>query len=217
MKAIFFEGEIKDNFIGHIMAEVYKDRIYDPFLFGKSDLTILDIGANIGITAQYFADYGKVYSVEPSKEHFNCLYEMIKFNGLQDKIVPINKALYIKDGKLPLFHNVNRTMFSLHAAVNDNSTPPEEVDCITIDSIFKENDIKHVDLMKLDVEGSEVEIISSTGFKEVCNKIDLIILEIHDWSGRNPNQLIDTLKMRGFRVDQLKADAHIIVARRNEI
>jgi FkbM family methyltransferase len=214
MKAIFFEGEIQDNYIGHIMAEVYKEQLYAPFLVGKKDLTILDIGANIGITAQYFANFGKVYSVEPAKEHFNCLFEMIKYNKLEDKITPINKALFMNNDKYPFFHNKNRTMYSLHSAVSDGSSEPEEVSCISLDKLFEEYEIDHVDMMKLDVEGSEVEILSSEGFRNVCEKIDTIIIERHAWSGRNPNQILEVLKMRGFIVEKIQAEADILVARR---
>jgi len=214
MKAIFFEGEIQDNYLGHIMAEVYKEQLYAPFLVGKKDLTILDIGANVGVTALYFSDFGKVFSVEPAKEHFKCLSEMVKYNKLEDKITPINKALFIDSNKLPFYHNKNRTMYSLHSAVNDNSSEPEMVDCIRLDDLMKEFKIDNVDMMKLDVEGSEVEIISSDGFKNVADKIKLIIIERHAWSGRNPNQLVDALKMRGFFVEPIPAEADIVVARR---
>ena len=214
MKGIFFNGELKDNYVGHIMSEVYKEQLYAPFLMGKKDLTILDIGGNIGITAQYFSDFGKVYVLEPAKEHFECLSEMVKFNKLEDKITPVNKALFISNDKLPFFHNQNRTMYSLHSAVNDNSSPAEEVQCIRIDDLIKENNIDQIDLMKLDVEGSEVEIVSSDSFKNVADKIKLIVIELHAWSGRNPNQIIEALKMRGFTVDQVQAEANIIVARK---
>lgn len=213
MNGIFYKGNIEDNYIGHIMAEVYKDRVYDQFLSGKKDLTIVDVGGNLGITANYFSQFGKVFVLEPSKDHFECLSHMVKFNKL-NTVTPINKALYIKDGKLPFFHNKNKTMFSLHQSVNDGSSEPEQVDCISLGTLFKEHKIEHVDFMKLDIEGSEVEVISSKGFKEVANKIDMMVIEIHSWSGRNPNQLIDVLKMRGFYTETLKSDANIIVARR---
>jgi len=214
MKAIFFEGEIEDNYLGHIMSEVYKEQLYAPFLLGKKDQIILDVGANIGITAHYFAKYGKVYSIEPAREHFNCLSEMIKFNKLEDRITPINKALFINSNKLPLFHNKNRTMYSLHSAVNDNSTAPETVDCIRLDDLVKEYKIDHIDMMKLDVEGSEVEIVSSDSFRNVSDIIKLIVIERHSWNGRNPNQLIDALQSRGFTVEKQNAEADIIVARK---
>lgn len=213
MHGVYFYPPIENNYIAHILKEIYIDKIYDQFLVGKKDLTICDFGGNLGLTANYFSQFGKVYVLEPSKEHFECLTKMIEKNELSN-VTPINKALFIKDGKLPFFHNNNKTMFSLHQAVNDNSSPPEEVECIAIDTLLKEYKIEHVDFMKLDIEGSEVEVVSSKGFKEVAPKIDMMVIEVHAWNGRNPNQLVDTLKMRGFYTETLPADANIIVARK---
>ena len=214
MQGIFFEGTIEENYLGHIMAEVYKDRVYAPFLEGKQDLTILDIGANVGLTSHYFSKFAKqVYAVEPSVEHFGCLSMMIDFNKLTN-IKPINKAIYIKSGELPLFHNKNKTMYSLHMAVRDPSLKEEMVNCVTFVDLFKDEGIEHVDFMKLDVEGSEVEILSSRSFKDVADKIDLIIGELHGWTGRHPNQINEALKSAGFKVENIPSDANIFVAKK---
>jgi FkbM family methyltransferase len=213
MNGIFFEGTPEQNFLGHIMSEVYKEQVYAPFLVDKKDLTILDIGANVGITALYFSRFAsKVYSLEPSTEHFNCLKHMLEFNKIEN-VVPIQKALYIKNGKFPFGGpTINKTMRSLHMATWQDKKPDEEVETITLDTLFEENKIEHVDLMKLDVEGSEIEIISSEGFRKVADKIDKIIMENHSWNGRNPSQVKGVLDMRGFDVVTLPTDASILVA-----
>ena len=210
----FFVPPIENNYIGHQFAEIYRDRIYAPFVEGKTDMTILDIGANIGATAYYFSRYAKtVYAVEPSLEQFDILARMIAFNKIKN-IVPVNKAIYIKNGTFPLFHNKNKTMYSLHQNVNDNSSPSEDVETITIQGLMDTNKIDEVDLMKLDVEGSEVEILSSTSFKEVASRIKTIITERHAWSGRHENQLIDALKDVGYQVNQIPTSADVLVATR---
>ena len=213
---IFFVPPIESNFLGHMMAEIYRDNVYAPFLQGKSGLTIVDVGANIGLTTYYFSQFAdKVYSIEPSKEHFETLMRMLQFNNLEN-VIPINKAIYIKSGKLPLYHDVkNKTMFSLHSAVGSaNKFISEEVEAITFGELFKENDIKHVDLLKVDVEGSETELLSSTSFTEVADKISTIVVERHGWAGREPQQLIDALKNAGFNVGQVSTSADLLVGTR---
>lgn len=215
MQGLFWEGNIEDNYIGHILAEVYKDKVYAPFLVRKSGLTILDIGANIGLTSHYFSKYGHVYSMEPSKEHFKVFTEMIKYNKLEDKITPINKALYIEKGTLPFGGPAdNKTMRSLHAATWPNGKSTEEVECITIEDLINDNKIEHVDFMKLDIEGSETEVLSHPSFKRVADKIDTIVTERHAWSGRHPQQLVDALTSCGFKVSGMTADADIVVAQK---
>lgn len=195
------------------MAEVYRDNVYAPYLQGN-DLTILDIGANIGITSYYFSQFAKmVYSLEPAFEHFNIFTKMVAFNKIEN-IKPIKKALYLKNGTLPFYHNPNATMYSLHQAVHDSKLKSEKVECTTLEDLFKQEKIKHVDFMKLDIEGTEAEVLSHSSFKNVASKIDTIIVERHKWSGRHPNQLVDALKMNGYRVEQIPNQTDLLVAKR---
>lgn len=210
--AIFWEPPLENTYLAYQFKEIYIDKVYQPYLEGKTDLTIVDIGAS-GLTPYYFSQFAsKVYAVEPSTSHFDLLMKGIEYNK-SDNIMPINKAIYLKQGKFPLFHNANPTMFSLHQAVNDNSTPPEEVEAITFPQLFADYSIEHVDLMKIDVEGTEVELICSTPFKEVAPKIDALFMEVHAWNERNPQQLLDGLKDAGFtNIKPVPNDANLIIA-----
>jgi len=78
MNAIFY-NDWESSFIPDILKEIYTDKIYAPYFLGKKDLTILDLGANIGLTTTYFSQFGKVYSVEPAKETFEVLKHTIEF------------------------------------------------------------------------------------------------------------------------------------------
>ena len=212
--ALFFNPPIFSNYLGHQMAEVYKDCVYAPYVEGKENLTIIDVGANLGVTAYYFSHFGKVFAVEPAAEHFNILTTMIKFNKLDDKIIPINRAIYIRPAQFELYHNQNRTMWSLHQATCDKQGDFEKVEAIPLDQLFEENKIEHCDLMKVDVEGSEYEIFASEGFAKVAPKIDLIIGELHQWANRNPQQIIDSFEQNGFSFERIKNDASLFVAKK---
>ena len=48
--AFFFTPPLATNFFGHIMEEMWKSRIYDPYLPLRKEGTVaLDIGANVGL------------------------------------------------------------------------------------------------------------------------------------------------------------------------
>jgi hypothetical protein len=79
---------------------------------------------------------------------------------------------------------------------------------------MKDEGIDHVDFMKLDVEGSEGEILAGPGFGNVADKIDTIVMETHSWGVRPPQQIKDALTNRGFKVVQIPNDASIFVATR---
>lgn len=215
MNAIFFQEPIEKNFIAHILKEIYFDGIYEPFLRGKKDLTILDIGGNIGLTSYYFSQFAKqVYTLEPSLEHFDVMNTMLSYNKIKN-VMPINKALYIKEGTFDFGGpDNNNTMRSLHSATWQDGKPRETVQATTLPVLFKEFNIEHVDFMKLDVEGSETEIVSSSSFKEVASKIDCMVIERHQWSGRNENQIVDALKFNGFKVGSIPNQTDLLVAQR---
>lgn len=211
----FFVPPLIDNYWGHIFEELYKSRIYDRFLPLRREKTVaLDIGANVGLVSYYLSlHFEKVISLEPSIEHFNLLQKMLEFNQITN-VKPIQKALYIEEGQFPFFHNQNKTMYSLHMAVQDQKLLTEIVSAITLDKLFEQEKIDHVNLMKIDVEGSEVEILSSLGFKNVAEKIDTILVERHQWSGRHPNQLNEALKNAGFNIETIPNSADLVVAKR---
>ena len=211
----YFKPPLADNYWGHIFSEVYKDLIYTPFLPQKKEnTTCLEVGGNVGIVSYYFSQYfEKVIVLEPAIEHYDLLIRMLKDNNITN-VKAIPKALYLENTKLPFFHNKNKTMYSLHMGVDDKSSPPEEVETITFDKLFKDENIEHVDLLKADVEGTEFELFASEGFRKVASKIDTIVTEKHSWSGRNSNQLDEAFKNNGFRVSKIASSADIVVAQR---
>ena len=85
LNALFYPAGTKKNpikfeslFIPYIYKEIYLEGIYIDIFNTRSDLVVLDIGANIGIVTQYMRDFAKkVYAVEPSSEHFEALKKNI--------------------------------------------------------------------------------------------------------------------------------------------
>ena len=216
LNALFFYGSIEQNWLGHQMAEIFKDGVYRSFLpLDKEDTLCLDIGGNIGLTSIYFSRYfERVITLEPSQQHFDALNRNITANNITN-VTPINKAIYIKNGKLPFGGpSDNYTMRSLHMATWQDGKQEEMVEAITLDKLFQDEKIEHIDLLKIDVEGSETEIVSSTSFRKVADKIDCIVGETHQWSGRHPNQFRDALKSNGFRIQVIDNDASLFAARR---
>lgn len=182
------------------MAEIFKDLVYRPYLpLNKKNTVALDIGANIGLVSIYLSKYfERIIALEPSKLHYDAYLRNMQSNNITN-VKPINKALYIRNGKFPFGGpSSNRTMRSMHMATWEKGKPDEEVEAMTFDKLFEEENIEHVDLLKLDIEGTEVEVLSSEGFKKVASKIDTIVGESHRFSGRHPNQLVDALKNNGF-------------------
>lgn len=212
LHALFWPGDIENYYPGHQFEEIFKSRLYAPYLENKPDAKVLDLGANLGTFSLYASKYAsQIWSLEPDPENFNAFSYMVAFNHL-DNVKPIQKAIFIENGMFPFHQNLNKTMKSLHGAIDDGSSEAPQVEAITLDKLFEDEGIEHIDLMKLDIEGTEAELLASEGFSKVASKISVIVGERHSWNGRHPNQLNEALKNNGFKVTTLPNDADIFVA-----
>jgi len=226
LNALFYPGEDKAGtkipfdklFVPYIYQEIYFDGIYldvvNQLEHGgkkKEDITIVDIGANIGVVTQYLRDFGKVYSVEPSGEHFEALKKNKDFNKW-DNVEVFNYAISDKDGEADLrLFDSNRTSHSIVFQAQEG----EEVDHVktkSMTSFFKDAGIKHVDFMKFDVEGAEELILPSDDFKEALQMIDNIEIEFHfpDFT-KHVNALIKA----GYTARRYNCSAIVIDFQRN--
>lgn len=164
-------------YIPWIYKEIYFDGIYTDILNQKKDMTIIDVGANIGVVTQHMRNYAKkVYSLEPSPEHFNALKSNKEFNNW-DNVEVFNVALADTDGAMTMHSfSSNRTCNSL---TNDYGQDSYMVNTTRFDTFMKDNNVDEVDFVKFDVEGAEDMILRSEGFKNIATKIKAIEVEFH--------------------------------------
>lgn len=214
MKGIFFK-DFENSYIPHILLEMYIQRIYAPYIEGKKDLTIIDCGSNIGLFSFYASPFAKkIYAIEPAQEHVDVIKYMTEYNKIDDKVEIHRLAIAGTNGEMTLNHNQNVTMFSLSDAVKDPSLKGELVTTVTMDKFLEDNKIDHVDFLKLDVEGEELNIICGSGFEKSSKVIDSLIVEWHQWSGRNPSQLVTALQDYGYEVIPIPSNATLFGARK---
>lgn len=148
-------------------------------LLEVNDKVVLDIGASLGDTSIYFAMKGakKVYAYEPLKEIFEYLLLNIKINNYDEIIVPYNRAVSSKKGKVYINPIKNWSGLS-HIEVEMNR------DGYRVDSDLLKLD---ADVLKIDCEGCEYDIFSnikSLDYEE-------IMMEFHKGSKLLVNKLTD--------------------------
>lgn len=211
---IHFKGW-ENSWIPQILKEMYIDHIYAPYLYGKKDLVILDLGLNIGLFSMFAKQFAKqIYAFEPTKETFDIAKKNIEENGIKN-VKLYQKAIAKDDGKTTFYHADNTTMNSMMEIVTIKNADQvnkvkEEVETIRLDTFVKQEGITHIDFMKMDVEGVEVEIIGSQSFQNIVPILDSGIVEYHEWSGFNVQQLVTTLRDYGYEVNLIPAQAVIL-------
>jgi len=155
-------------------AEIFDQEHYAE---GKvKDGVYVDLGANIGLTALYFAPCAKeYYAIEPS----TACYEALLKNTVGLPIKIFNFAITPSNEEDYFFQTAQDSVPQTFFAKDSGIYGREKVQCKRIDTFFKENNIEHVDVLKIDVESSEYVILPDDSFKNVADKIDLIIGEAH--------------------------------------
>lgn len=126
---------------------------------------IFDAGANIGDFAQatltVFGEGSRVYCFEPAKATYKKLLKRVRDN---DNITAVNSGLSSKAGNHTLYENDKASGFaSVYSRrldhYNISLNKKETIKLETIDAFCKTNKIKHIDLLKMDVEGHEFAVL----------------------------------------------------------
>lgn len=153
--------------------DVFEKEEYLPCRELKADV-ILDIGALAGEFSAYMYDKAKViYAIEPYSKHYVELEENIKEFGLT-KIKSFRLALSNSNGSADL-SILQRGGHTLVPSVTPSEI--EQVPCQTLATFIKEQKIEHIDILKIDIENGELLVFNSPDFKEVADRIDVIIGE----------------------------------------
>jgi FkbM family methyltransferase len=132
----------------------------------KKGDNILDIGAHIGlfsvIAAQLTGSEGKVFAFEPSTETNTLLKQTISINHLDSIIEPHAEAMGAISGKTTFFVSAVKgdNSNSLVSYKDDRQLFPLEVDMNCIDDFVKNNNIRSLSFIKIDVEGAEYDALS---------------------------------------------------------
>jgi FkbM family methyltransferase len=202
---------MKTNQTSHVTWEIVWNG-YDSYeyvkLFEKLSPNInsfLDIGSNIGFYSLIFASQnpkGIAYSFEPSPGPFHYLNENIKLNLFENQIKPFKIALSDKSGKTT-FVAAYTSKYSyleyptlggsghIKGARTDTSSVEFDVQTETLDRFVIENNIKSIDLIKLDTEETE-HIILQNGLNTLSEHKPIVVCEI--FSNQVANSLNEIFK-----------------------
>jgi FkbM family methyltransferase len=123
----------------------------------------VDIGAHVGAWCLNLANsFQIVYAFEPDPRAYDQLCENIKLNEIHNIIVE-KMAISNVNGRIPfnvfdLAHSTFRP--DIHSKLHQDVKPESviDVDAMTLDSFFSIFD-KKIDLIKVDVEGAEIDVL----------------------------------------------------------
>ncbi|EAW38826.1 FkbM family methyltransferase [Lyngbya sp. PCC 8106] len=158
--------------------------------------TIFDVGANIGQTSLFLSKHfpqAGICAFEPVHKTFNQLCTNTK---IKNKIKPFNYAMGAQEEELLISIRENS---ELNTLVRDGSKNPvlektvETVKVTTIDTFCQQQYIEKIDLLKMDVQGFELEVLKGAEFYLKNNLISFIYAEVSFENSNKECQLFEDL------------------------
>ena len=170
-----------------VYRNIFVERVYPFDTFAREiganpAPVVLDVGANNGQFAAAVFDYwpqAHVHSFEPQTHLVPRIREFAAMNGLQDQLTVNWCAIGASAGEADFYQNRSPISASLlrEKAARRSIRRVYKVPVKTLDDYAQAQGLRQVDILKLDVEG--VELDAMRGARQVLAGVRLIFLEVH--------------------------------------
>jgi FkbM family methyltransferase len=172
------------------LDEIYGDGIYGFESANKSPV-IVDIGANIGVSVNYFLDRypgARIYAYEADPAIFSCLKHNLADRA--DRVELFNQAVW---------HENTSLRFAQEGADGGRLSDTGGIDVQAVDV----RDVlagKQIDLLKIDIEGAEEAVLPACAGS--LDNVERVFLEYHSKPGKQQRfgELAALLNDAGFRL-----------------
>jgi FkbM family methyltransferase len=169
---------------------------------------ILDCGANIGTETTRFRQFhpdAMIISIEPEKKNFDIL----ALNASGPKHVLVNAGLYNKPAKLRIVGGANNEAFRVEEVFGDSY----DIEAVSIEHIVRQQNLMSIDILKLDIEGSEQWLFDETADHWI-SMVKVIICECPDNDAPGTTMLIyDRLLKNGLKFNTYIHGENLVLIR----
>lgn len=192
--------DLMSNFVLQEQGDWFEDEIKFVRAFIKPGMQALDIGANYGLystaIAKNLQGQGRLWCFEPTQDTADALRQTIARNQLEDSIELIQAGLSDHIGQATFYTSPNAELNSL-SANEATSGEQQTIDLLTLDHCLEKYQWQHLEFIKLDAEGEELNIIKQAQRTlSVCSP--LIMFELKHGAHINTH-LISAFQQYGYR------------------
>lgn len=173
---LFTRGKTTDD---TVFEQVFANKEY-PILEDFNPRTIIDAGANCGAASAYFAAHypkAEIVALEPESSNFEILTMNV---GALRNVSLLPGALWSRKCWL----KISKPDSVKYAFEVEEVLPPTEATCgliaaYTVEDVLRMKGWPSVDLLKLDIEGSELQVFSRN-IENWIGKVRVIFVELHE-------------------------------------
>jgi FkbM family methyltransferase len=201
-------------------TEVIEWQVYRPvFEHVRNARTVVDLGANIGLTSLCFAARWpgcRIIAVEPNAGTFSVLERNLSALVKRGRCQVVRAAIWsretslVEDSSVPRRHSNG---FRVVEATGGDDAAADGYPGISMSALMERYGIGEIDLLKIDIEGAETELFS--GDMSWLTRTGAIAIEFHQTSAGYTRQLSgfdELIKQYGMAI--VAETEHTIVAAR---
>jgi FkbM family methyltransferase len=184
-----------DSDFATLRSVIGKKEVWFPLK--RSPAVIVDAGANVGYSAIAFANrwpHARIFALEPDGESFEVLQENA---APYPKITCIRSAVWgISQPLTSLTPSSLSWARQFGTPDNDDQLSECDVEGLTITELMARLELAGIDLLKVDIEGAEIEVFSGKDMTWL-RQVDVIAIELHDRFRPNCRDVVETA-LRGW-------------------
>jgi len=194
----------------YLFEEMFIRRPYDVLPPSDEPMTVVDCGANIGMATAFFVRQfpaATVIAFEPDPLTFDQLRRNVEANGMSQ--VELHPVALGRENTLGTLADPNHIMNSQRQHVLANGSAPGGPGAVEIRKLSEILGDRRVDLLKLDVEGAELDILRDLESSGSLERVQNIVAEV-DHEPKSPDghmpEFLKMLERNGFsyQVDTLE-------------
>jgi FkbM family methyltransferase len=140
--------------------------------------TVIDAGANIGLAAAYFVNQFpgcRIICLEPEPKNFELLQKNI---APYPTITGVQKGVWNKSTNLKIVDSgLGNWGFTVQEVEQEE---PGVIKAVSLNDIMKQYNLDSLDIVKMDIEGSEKEVLEAGDASEWLSRCKILVIEIHD-------------------------------------
>lgn len=175
--------------------------------FLKPGDSFVDVGGNKGdfalLAAKLVGESGNVVCIEPEPTNHGWIGRSIELNGYRN-IRLCNLALADRDGECTLHLGTKSGFHTLLSGAPDRDQGTITVKTRTLDNLLRELKVGAVNILKIDVEGAELQVLRGAAETIRANPDMILLLDVHGSLGVNPAEVFECLHTMGLTACQMR-------------
>ena len=194
---VFIRAKTSDDYT---FQQIFINEEYG-FSYNGNAQIILDAGANIGLAAVYFANRfpaAKIICLEPESSNF----ELLKMNtNAYANIVGLQKGLWNRPAHLIVeVDGRDNWGFTVKETTSGSA---DSIEATSVPALMQQYQLQQIDIAKIDIEGSEYEVLSDDASVEWMKKCTTLVIELHDRMKPGTSEMLfkRLLQMEKFAVE----------------